>query len=275
MAPFSWEDDHLHCVVLLPKAGPRCVSLAWSTGAHTVRVAIPGQRIRETDRQSLRDQVRWMFRADEDFSEFWTLCRSHPALRHCALNRTGALLRSATVFEDVVKTICTVNCHWRNTKRMVANLCRLFGEPCPGIADAFAFPMPEQLAAASDHDFQEARLGFRARYIRELARRVVDGELDLDAWRGQQDPEVLRPMLLGVKGIGSYGANHMLMLLGHYGMIPCDSEVRAYMGISAKVSARDVERKAARRYGRWGRFAFLAYKFERVFCKQNYVDCPD
>jgi N-glycosylase/DNA lyase len=216
-----------------------------------------------------------MFRADEDFSEFWALCRSHPALRHCALNRTGALLRSATVFEDVVKTICTVNCHWRNTKRMVTNLCRLFGEPCPGVADAFAFPTPEPMAAASEQDFQEARLGFRARYIRELARRVVDGELDLNAWCRQRDPAVLREMLLSVKGIGSYGANHMLMLLGHYGMIPCDSEVRAYLGIAAKASAREVERRAANRYGRWGRYAFLAYKFERVFCKQNYVDCPD
>jgi hypothetical protein len=88
-----------------------------------------------------------MFRADEeDFSEFWTLCCSHPALRHCALHRTGALLRSATVFEDVVKTIFTVNWHWRNPKRMVTNLCRLFGESCPGVSDAFAFPIAHQAA---------------------------------------------------------------------------------------------------------------------------------
>ena len=100
-------------------------------------------------------------------------------------------------------------------------------------------------------------------YIRELARRVADGELDLDGWCRERDPEILRQMLLGVKGIGSYGASHMLMLLGHYGMIPCDSEVRAYLGISAKASARDVERRAAKRDGRWGRYAFLAYKFER------------
>lgn len=32
-------------------------------------------------------------------------------------------MRSATVFEDIVKTICTVNCHWRNTKLMVSMRC--------------------------------------------------------------------------------------------------------------------------------------------------------
>ena len=46
-----------------------------------------------------------MFRADEDFGEFWDLCRGHAVLRHCRSERTGALLRCATVFEDVVKTI--------------------------------------------------------------------------------------------------------------------------------------------------------------------------
>ena len=29
----------------------------------------------------------------------------------------------------------------------------------------------------------------------------------------------------------------------------------------------------AKRYGHWGRFAYFAYKFERVFAKENYVDC--
>ena len=91
----------------------------------------------------------WMFRADEDFTEFWGLCRGHAVLRHCKLNRTGALLRCPTVFEDVVKTICTINAHWRNTKRMVENLCRMFGEACPGDGEAFTFPGPDRLAAAS------------------------------------------------------------------------------------------------------------------------------
>jgi hypothetical protein len=59
---------------------------------------------------------------------------------------------------------------------------------------------------------------------------------------------------------------------GHYGEIPCDSEVREYLGISPKAAQKEVERFAAKRYGRWGRLAYLAYKFERVFRQRNYVD---
>ena len=74
---------------------------------------------------------------------------------------------------------------------------------------------------------------------------------------------------------GGYGANHLLMLLGHYGEIPCDSEVWEYLGVLPKAAQKEVERFAAKRYGRWGRLAHLAYKFARVFRKRNYVDIVD
>jgi hypothetical protein len=62
------------------------------------------------------------------------------------------------------------------------------------------------------------------------------------------------------------------MLLGHYDHIPCDSVVREYLGMSSKAAQKEVERAAVKRYGHWGRFTFLAFKFERVFLKRNYVD---
>ncbi len=273
LAPFEIDGDRMDWAVRLPKGGARRVSIRWSDGSDAVRIVVPGRKVGEADREFLRSRVRRMFRADEDFGEFWELCRGHAVLRHCRSERTGALLRCATVFEDVVKTICTTNCGWQNTKLMTSNLCRMFGEPCDG--GAFAFPTPERLAAVSEDELKEAKVGFRGRYILEFAKRVADGNLDLDAWCGETDPIALRESLLGVNGIGSYGANHLLMLLGHYGEIPCDSEVREYLGLSPKAGQKEVERAAAKRYGHWGRYCYLAYKFERVFRKRNYVDIVD
>jgi N-glycosylase/DNA lyase len=275
LAPFDVDGDRLDWAVRLPKGGARLVSLRWSDGTDVVRVVVPGRKIGEADREFLRRRVRRMFRADEDFGEFWDLCRGHAVLRHCRSKRTGALLRCATVFEDTVKTVCTTNCSWWNTKSMVANLCRMFGEPCPGDGEAFTFPTPERLAAASADELKAAKVGFRGRYILEFARRVADGDLDLDAWCREKDPVVLRSSLMNVKGVGAYAANHLMMLLGHYGEIPCDSEVREYLGVSPKAGQKAVERAAAKRYGHWGRYCYLAYKFERVFGKRNYVDIVD
>ena len=50
--------------------------------------------------------------------------------------------------------------------------------------------------------------------------------------------------LLGVTGIGPYGANHMLVLLGHYGFVPCDSEVRAYLGLPPKTKQKKIPEPA-------------------------------
>jgi N-glycosylase/DNA lyase len=272
LAPFFLDGDCMDWAVRLPKGGARRVTIRWSGKSDAVRVTIPGRIIGKADREFLRSRVRWMFRADEDFGEFWDLCRGHTVLRHCRSERTGALLRCATVFEDVVKTMATVNCSWVNTKNMVTNLCRMFGEPCAGDGEAFTFPTPEQLAAVTVGDMKEAKLGFRAKYILELAQRVAGGDLDLDAWCRETDSVALRSSLLGVKGVGAYAANHLLMLLGHYDQIPCDSVVREYLGMSPKASQKEVEQAVAKRYGHWGRFAFLAHKFERVFTKRNYVD---
>jgi hypothetical protein len=45
--------------------------------------------------------------------------------------------------------------------------------------------------------------------------------------------------------------------------------------MSPKAAQKEVERAAAKRYGHWGRYAYLAYKFERVFKRLNYVDMVD
>jgi len=47
------------------------------------------------------------------------------------------------------------------------------------------------------------------------------------------------------------------------------------LGMSPKAAQKEVERAAVKRYGHWGRFTFLAFKFERVFRRLNYVDIVD
>jgi hypothetical protein len=51
--------------------------------------------------------------------------------------------------------------------------------------------------------------------------------------------------------------------------------VREYLGVSPRAAQKEVERAAAKRYGHWGKYCYLAYKFERVFGKRNYVDIVD
>lgn len=59
----------------------------------------------------------------------------------------GRIVRSPTVFEDVVKTLCTTNCSWGATQRMVGALLEHLGRrapgSCPAGAAGRAFPTPD------------------------------------------------------------------------------------------------------------------------------------
>ncbi len=72
-------------------------------------------------RAALAGQVRHMLRLDEDLSAFYAMAAADPVLAWVP-NGAGRMLRSPTVFEDLVKTICTTNCTWSATVRMVTAL---------------------------------------------------------------------------------------------------------------------------------------------------------
>jgi N-glycosylase/DNA lyase len=80
-------------------------------GARTVRITARGRKLLiETVAGSavphLTQTVAHMFRLDEDFSRFYELVREDE-LAWCTTG-AGRMLRAPTVFEDVIKTICTL-----------------------------------------------------------------------------------------------------------------------------------------------------------------------
>ncbi|MBV9149356.1 MAG: Fe-S cluster assembly protein HesB [Candidatus Eremiobacteraeota bacterium] len=200
----------------------------------------------------LLEVVRRMFRLDEDFGPFYDAIRDDPDLAWASVG-AGRLLASPTVFEDVVKTICTTNCAWSGTVRMVRALVENLGKG--------AFPTPEQMAQAPLEFYtQGARAGYRGAYLRTLAEGVVEKRIDLEALRpssGMPDQEA-EERLLALPGIGPYACAHIMLLLGRYGKLVFDSWTRPkYLKISGKRRAAD--KTIERRFKRYGRFAGLAF----------------
>ena len=94
------------------------------------------------------DTVRHMLGLDADLSPFYELVADDPDLDWVAKG-AGRMLRSPTVFEEVVKTICTTNCAWSGTVRMVSSLVEHLGAPSAAASPGpygRAFPTPEAMA---------------------------------------------------------------------------------------------------------------------------------
>lgn len=201
--------------------------------------------------------VRHLLALDEDLCAFYELAASDPVLAW-ATSGAGRMLRSPTVFEDVVKTICTTNCTWSATVRMTDAIVGELGEPGP--AGRRAFPSPESMAAVGADFYRDvARAGYRGSYLLRLSLDVAAGELDLEALRdpGLDDAEVEK-RLLSLPGVGPYACAHvMLTSLGRYGRLVLDSWTRpTYARLAGRVVS---DTSIARRFRRYGNYAGLAF----------------
>jgi N-glycosylase/DNA lyase len=87
-------------------------------------------------------------------------------------------------------------------------LRRRFGDPLPG--GGYAFPRPEALAAAPERALRACILGYRAPYLRSVARRVSTAAFDLRAPHALSYDDARR-VLLDLPGVGEKVADCVLL----------------------------------------------------------------
>jgi N-glycosylase/DNA lyase len=238
-------------------------TLALPRGATTLRVG-PGRegfaRVEGSGPSAgALHAVRHMLRLDADLSAFYEVARADGDLTWAA-SGAGRMMRSPTVFEDVVKTICTTNCAWSATVRMTTALVEHLGAEAPD--GRRAFPVPAAMAEAGEGFYRDVvRAGYRGAYLRSLALSVAEGALDLEALNDPELPDgEVAERLLALPGCGPYATAHMMMLLGRYSRLILDSWTRPkYARLNGRKAAdRTIERRF-RRYGDYAGLAFWLY----------------
>jgi N-glycosylase/DNA lyase len=223
--------------------------------AHAVRLSegSPGHARVEGAQRTL-PVIRHMLRLDEDLSRFYVLVADDAELSWVTAG-AGRMLRSPTVFEDLVKTVCTTNTAWSGTVRMVTALVEHLG------IGGRTFPSPQAMAEAPEDFYRDvARAGYRGPYLRAIARAVADGSLDLEELDGRSDvpDEEVALRLLALPGVGPYAAAHVMMLLGRYGRLILDSWTRpTYARLAQRKTVKDTT--IERRFRRYKDFAGLAF----------------
>jgi 3-methyladenine DNA glycosylase/8-oxoguanine DNA glycosylase len=214
--------------------------------------------------RAILDGVRHLLRLEQDLSGLYALLAADDGLSWAA-SGAGRLMRGQTVFEDVVKTICTTNCTWSATVRMVGALVRELGVPArgePAGTEHRAFPTAAAMAAADDGFYTDVvRAGYRGPYLRTLAAAVADGALDLEALatvaRDDLPDDELEQQLLAIAGVGPYAAAHIMMLLGRHSRLVLDSWTRPkYARLTGRKAKDATIGRRFRRYGPWAGLAF-------------------
>ncbi|HEX4266232.1 MAG TPA: DNA glycosylase [Verrucomicrobiae bacterium] len=152
------------------------------------------------------------FPDDEPIRAALTACRGLRLLRQDPWECLASFILSST------KQIVQI-------RQIVSLLCERFGEPIPAgspYGPAFAFPSPARLARATEADLRACKMGFRAPYLLETARSVVEGKIDLERLR-ELPVEIARGELINLPGVGRKIADCVLLFAyGFQSAFPVD-----------------------------------------------------
>jgi 3-methyladenine DNA glycosylase/8-oxoguanine DNA glycosylase len=262
LAPNLWDParNTLDTVLTVHDDLSMHVRLSESAGGHvTVRCE---EKLSSDVRTAANSSIRRILRLDEDLTAFHEMCRKRKTHRIAAEMRFGRLIRSASLFEDIVKVLCTCNVTWRQTTTMIANIVENWGVPTRD-GNGKGFPTPERLARVSSDKFKTiARVGYRAEFIHRLVRDVTSGEEDLeDIERSNGSSDELYRRLRRIHGVGDYAAGHLCMLLGHYDRLAIDTEMVRFFK-TRHPRKRFTPARIRAYYDHWHPYQFLAYWFE-------------
>ena len=261
LAPFSYDEITNTLCYILQLSNGRVIELKLTDA--TDGVIVETEKLNKIERKEVADKVTWMFGLDMDFSRFYAASRGEPKLALAKKRALGRVLRSPTLFEDVIKTILTTNTLWGATKNMTLKLVNEFGDSIQEDSTKKAFPTPEAIASSSPEVLKEKiRVGYRAPAIHQLAARIASGAFDLEALKTSELPTLeLRKELLKINGVGPYAAANLLLIMGRSDFIPVDSwalKLVSHEWYRGKpITGKEVEK----RFEKWGEFKGLAFWF--------------
>jgi N-glycosylase/DNA lyase len=258
LLPFEFDEKTWSIVRVLDAGLTNPVTAVITATKRELKINVPVKNLSQRAVEKIKRDVRHIFRLDDDLSEFYDSMKGDADFAWVASTGSGRLLRSPTVFEDLVKTICTTNCSWALTDKMVKGLVQNIGIKTKD--GRRSFPTPEAMANESFNFYKDViRAGYRAPYFKELAEKVASGELNVESWLSSDLPtkELMREMKK-VKGVGPYAAEHMLRMLGRYDGLALDSWVRATFAKKHNGGNVCPDKKIEKHYDRFGAWRGLA-----------------
>jgi N-glycosylase/DNA lyase len=146
------------------------------------------------------DEITESFPRDEHLSK---------AVRECF----GLRLLKQESWECLASFILSSTKQIVQIQQIVELICERFGEPVavpPGRPRTWSFPSAMRLAEISEQELRCCKMGFRAPYLRESARMVASGEINLEQIR-RADLEGAREQLLRLPGVGRKIADCVLL----------------------------------------------------------------
>jgi DNA-3-methyladenine glycosylase II len=248
-AAFSFEPtDDPHLLRLPLRVGSRAVLVEvgqTSRRPAVLQVVVPvglGKRALA----EIEEKVSWVLCVEQDLRPFYKLAKGHTVMEPMTKRLYGLKgSRPASLFDMAVIAITEQQISMVAAYRIRARVVEAYGDEVEGHP---LFPTPEVLATKSVNELRALGLSrMKAEYIIGLARKVVEGSVDLEALKSMRDDEALE-FITSLRGFGPWAAEYIMVRgLARTDAVPADdlgirTVVGSYLGDGSRMSAKEVRR---------------------------------
>jgi DNA-3-methyladenine glycosylase II len=238
----------------------------WSGPVDDVRLAVnvPGSRAAGIS-GAVVAEVRRLFGLDFDLPGFYRMAKADPVLAALVEPLYGMRPTLApTPLEMLVGSITAQQVNLSFAFACRARLVRRYGTPVSlGLATLWAFPAAAALADATVGDMRALKYSTRkAEYIRDLARAVVAGTLDVEALSAAANADVIT-QLTALRGLGRWTADWFLARCSGRGDVCPAGDLAVRKAFEHHYGrGRTLSEEAIRRRARaWGPYQNLAVHY--------------
>ena len=209
------------------------------------------------------DFLRQFLQTETDLSAVLKTFPDDEPMRHAVAACRGLRLLRQDPWECLASFILSSTKQIVQIRQIVALLCERFGEPCSGglrppsgsvlTERRYSFPSPQRLAACTEKELRDCKMGFRAPSLLAAARRITDGSFDLEQIR-TLDYAAARAELMTLRGVGGKIADCVLLFgYGFDSAFPVDVWIeRALQGLyfpRRRASEKRLRKFAATHFG--------------------------
>jgi N-glycosylase/DNA lyase len=169
-----------------------------------------------------------LLRLDDDLDAILAATPDDPLLGRAYDTYRGMRLVRDPPFPCLISFICSAQMRVSRIHGMQMALAREYGDAVTADGRTYhAFPTPAQLAARTEDDLRDLKLGYRAPYVQRTAEMVAEGEADPVAAQGRAY-EAAREYLTRFVGVGDKVADCVLLFsLGYLEAVPLDTWIRS------------------------------------------------
>lgn len=173
--------------------------------------------------------VRDYFSVDEDFSAILAGFPQDIPMRAAVASSRGLRILRQEPWECLASFICSSTKQIVQIRQIVQTLAARLGRKMMGAEGQqlrYAFPDPYEFLQAGETVLRECKMGFRAPYLMDAARRICTGQLDLVAINALPTPAARNALML-IDGVGPKIADCVLLFAyGRQDAFPIDVWVR-------------------------------------------------